>query len=230
MYPGNFLQKKLGSSDQLITDSLRAGDLVLFKRRWNDYPFPEAVAIKLYQTVYSAQFDHCAVVVQNDYGEPFLLELRDSLTGPGISLMPFETRVKCNYRDHIVILPISYGEDRIKIIRELLWQAAQSASQDHGCLEDAPWKSSHLYTLLFKGIFSYYIGFDSSVPYCPSTSFIVTFISRICDNSLSDNNLDILSKSRSCTCQQLLDNRSEVSASLKKSNIIFGEHFIVRTD
>ncbi len=79
-----------GSADELLQDSLKTGDLLLFSRRWYYYHIPEAIMIKFYQTLLDTEYDHVGVIVCDKYGEPSVLE--KTYFG-GYKLRPFSERI-----------------------------------------------------------------------------------------------------------------------------------------
>lgn len=98
----------LGSADDIIQDNLCSGDVVLFSRRWYRYHIPMAIAIKWYQTFYDTEYDHCGVIVQDKFGNPFLFE---TLPFAGCRLRPFDKRILHSQAHQIVVLPIVPRDD-----------------------------------------------------------------------------------------------------------------------
>ena len=75
---GNFaLSFGVGSADDILSDYLRPGDVVLFKRQWYQHHLPMAVCIKIYQLLHpDGEFDHCGVITGTDKeGMPLVWEL-----------------------------------------------------------------------------------------------------------------------------------------------------------
>ena len=79
-----------GSADELLQDSLKTGDILLFSRKWYHYHLPEAIYIKAYQTLFDTEYDHAGVCVCDKYGEPSILE---STFWGGYKLRPFSERI-----------------------------------------------------------------------------------------------------------------------------------------
>ena len=79
-----------GSADTILKESLRAGDVIMFSRRWYNYHAPEALAIKLYQLIHDTPYDHIGVIVTDKYGEPYIFE---QTFFHGYRIRPFETRI-----------------------------------------------------------------------------------------------------------------------------------------
>ena len=46
-----------GSADELLQDSLKTGDILLFSRKWYYYHLPEAIYIKAYQTLFNTEYN-----------------------------------------------------------------------------------------------------------------------------------------------------------------------------
>jgi len=93
----------IGSADDLIQDNLCSGDIVLFSRRWYRHHIPMAIAIKWYQTCYDTEYDHCGVIVQDKFGNPFVFEISPFL---GCRLRPFDKRILHSLSQQIIVLPL----------------------------------------------------------------------------------------------------------------------------
>ena len=64
----------LGSADDIVRDNLHTGDIILFHRRWYNYHIPIALGIKLYQSINDCDYDHAGIIVQDQYGVPYVYE------------------------------------------------------------------------------------------------------------------------------------------------------------
>lgn len=103
----NFYRKRepefrLGSADELLTDNLRAGDVVMFSRTWYKYHLPVAIMIKLQHAIFDCEFDHSGVIVMQ-LGVPYILERTPFR---GTICRPFEERVRNSQSAHIIVLPL----------------------------------------------------------------------------------------------------------------------------
>ena len=96
----------VGSADDILSDYLRPGDVVLFSRRWYQHHIPMAVCVKTYQLLHpGVDFDHCGVVIGNDKaGVPLLWEMNPH-ERPTVE--PFPQRILQSKAQHIVLKPIS---------------------------------------------------------------------------------------------------------------------------
>ena len=75
---GNFARSfGVGDADDILSDYLGPGDVVLFKRQWYQHHLPMAACIKIYQLLHpDSEFDHCGVITGNDKeGMPLVWEL-----------------------------------------------------------------------------------------------------------------------------------------------------------
>ncbi len=93
-----------GSADELLQDSLKTGDLLLFSRRWYRYHLPEALSIKLYQTFLNTDYDHVGVIICDKYGEPSVLE---KTYWGGYKLRPFSERIAYSRSHQISLLMLN---------------------------------------------------------------------------------------------------------------------------
>jgi hypothetical protein len=92
-----------GTADEILTDNLKSGDVVLFSRRWYNYHIPAAICIKMYQMIHKTEYDHCGVIICDNDGVPSLYEL--SLYGR-LTIEPFSNRILRSKAHQIVLVPI----------------------------------------------------------------------------------------------------------------------------
>ena len=64
----------LGSADDIVRDNLNTGDIILFHRRWYNYHIPIAISIKIYQYINDNDYDHAGIIIQDQYGVPYVYE------------------------------------------------------------------------------------------------------------------------------------------------------------
>jgi len=92
-----------GSADDMVADSLRTGDVVLFSRKWYNYHLPTALLVKAQETFYGGEYDHSGIIVMKA-GTPYVLE-----TTPirGVQCRRFEERIRHSSSSHIVVLTLN---------------------------------------------------------------------------------------------------------------------------
>ena len=96
----------VGSADDILSDYLQPGDVVLYRRRWFQHHLPMAVCVTVYHLLYPmCEFDHCGVVVGCDkHGIPMVLEMSPH-GSPTVA--PFPHRILQSKAQHIVLKPLS---------------------------------------------------------------------------------------------------------------------------
>ena len=87
-----------GSADEILLDSIKTGDIVMFSRRWYKYHVPQALYILAYQKLFNTEYDHIGICVCDKYGEPSILE--NTFWG-GFKLRPFNERI-VHSRSHTI--------------------------------------------------------------------------------------------------------------------------------
>lgn len=92
-----------GSADDMVADSLRSGDVVLFSRKWYNYHLPTALLVKAQEAFYGGEYDHSGIIVMKA-GTPYVLE-----TTPirGLQCRRFEERIRHSASSHIVVLTLN---------------------------------------------------------------------------------------------------------------------------
>ncbi len=100
-----------GSADDMLKEKLRAGDVIVFSRRWYNYHAPQALAIKLYQLLHDTPYDHIGVIVTDKFGEPYLFE---QTFFRGYRIRPFEPRIlysRAHQVTAIMLMPRDDGDN-----------------------------------------------------------------------------------------------------------------------
>ena len=100
---GRLLRFSPGSQDEIIANSLKTGDLILFQRDPTLYFLPGALVCALRSYRSGCQFDQAGVIVMVK-GEPYVLER--SLSGQ-IRCRPYDARIKCSRSATILLRPTS---------------------------------------------------------------------------------------------------------------------------
>jgi hypothetical protein len=101
----------VGTTDDLVQDSLQTGDIILFRRKWYYHHLPIAIAIKLYQTLFQSNFDHLGVVVVDPkFGTVYILE-KTFLSGVKIRL--FSERIAYSESSMIQLIPLLPRDQKI---------------------------------------------------------------------------------------------------------------------
>ena len=100
---GRLLHFSPGSQDEIISNSLKTGDLLLFQRDATLYFLPGALicALRFYRS--ESLFDQAGVIVMIK-GEPCVLER--SLSGR-VQCRPYDARIKCSRSATILVRPTS---------------------------------------------------------------------------------------------------------------------------
>ena len=111
----------VGSADDILSDYLQPGDVVLYRRRWFQHHLPMAACVTIYHLLHpTSEFDHCGVVVGLDkHGVPMMLEL--SPHGPP-TVAPFPHRILQSKAQHIVLKPLA---PRLNFTSEQLARAGE---------------------------------------------------------------------------------------------------------
>lgn len=91
------------STDELVMESLQTGDLLLFQRDWKKYHLPTAAMIAMYRIIFSAEFDHAAVVIVDKKGDVFVLECSP---WKGLQYRPFQKRIAQSLAKQILLIPV----------------------------------------------------------------------------------------------------------------------------
>jgi hypothetical protein len=99
---GRLLQFTPGSTDDMIADRLKTGDIVLFARDWTLYAALGAVVSVARVTFSGVPYDQAGVIVRKQ-GVPFVLEH----TFSGVKLRRYDHRVQCSRSSAILLRPIA---------------------------------------------------------------------------------------------------------------------------
>ncbi|CAM9294214.1 unnamed protein product [Ectocarpus sp. 12 AP-2014] len=108
----------IGSADDVLTEQLKTGDVLLFSRRWTQMLPAGAALSVMKRSVFDSRFDHAGVVVADRFGTPHVAEV----TYTGIKLRRFDERIlrsKCN---EIMLIPVNFKcseETRAKVERHV---------------------------------------------------------------------------------------------------------------
>lgn len=97
-----------GSADEILLDSLKTGDVLLFSRRWYHYHIPQALYILVYQFIFDTEFDHIGICVCDKFGEPSVLE--NTFFG-GLKSRPFNERIVHSKAHQISLIMLEPRDD-----------------------------------------------------------------------------------------------------------------------
>ena len=163
-----------GSMEEQFMDALGTGDVILFKRAWHDYHFPDFVSVGMYRALARATFDHAGVIVEDRKGEPFLLEK----TFSGVRMRPYEQRVLRSEAKEIVLVPLKPRPDLNNEQREAMFALAEEYAALHADEKETPG--------LIEGTLHHLKHFksaSSSTPHytCPSSSVVLAFLRTLRD-------------------------------------------------
>lgn len=124
-----------GSADDMVADSLRTFDVVLFSRKWYNYHLPTALLVKAQELMYGGEYDHSGVIVMKA-GTPYVLE-----TTPlkGVQCRRFEERIRHSAASHIVVLTLN----KSKSLSVLQDQQLRSFAE-HECATKATFVNSEI--------------------------------------------------------------------------------------
>eukprot|EP01041_Mallomonas_annulata_P010197 gene10197-21252_t len=209
---GNF---PVGSADDMISDSLKSGDLIFFKRRWYNYHVPKAAVIKLHQVLFGSEFDHCGIIIQAPLGVPYVLELTDG----GHKLTKFSSRVLQSQAHQILVIPI---EPRVDLPmhqrQELTTYAMEKIHKTYNL------GSSELVLMacgLISGVTSQLLGIPTTTPFCPSSQLVIDVLNKVgIESCKPDGGLHMV------VCDDFIDNKG--GPSLRENNIIRTERQIIQ--
>jgi len=163
-----------GDADDVISDSLKSGDLLLMRRRnIYNYDFLSGIVITLNRMIYSLDFDHVGVIVLDNNGKPYVFEL--SIQGK--RLRPYSDRILNSFSDQIVLLPLNCRKLNDTVERESAWSSALSISNDesYDITEFCGMVNSTLRGVLRGCTEEFY----KNTPISPSATFVATFLLSI---------------------------------------------------
>lgn len=163
-----------GSMEEQFMDALGTGDVILFKRAWHDYYFPNFVNVGMYRALSQATFDHAGVIVEDRKGEPFLLEK----TFSGVRLRPYEQRLLRSEAKEIVLVPLKPRPDLNNEQREAMFTLAKEYAALHADEKETPG--------LIEGTLHHLKhpkSASSATPRytCPSSSVVLAFLKTLRD-------------------------------------------------
>mmetsp|Transcript_9674 Transcript_9674/g.10176 ORF Transcript_9674/g.10176 Transcript_9674/m.10176 type:complete len:240 (+) Transcript_9674:57-776(+) len=108
-------------TENLVLNELTSGDLIFFQRKPENYPISTALSILISQKYFKdSSVDHCALVVEDNIGRPFIYELTP--TGP--KLTPFVQRISSSLSGYIVQVPLLKSDIDEVLLRKQLFQHA----------------------------------------------------------------------------------------------------------
>lgn len=90
-------------TNEVISDALQTGDIILFKRRWYLNYVPLAAAIVAYRSVTKSEFDHAGVILVDQMGTTWIVE-RSFLSG--LVCRKFVDRLKYSQSELISLIPL----------------------------------------------------------------------------------------------------------------------------
>ena len=217
----------LGSVDDMLSDNLNSGDLVLFSRRWYHNHIPMVICSKLYQTIHKTDFDHIGIVIMgNKGGEPLLYEL-NPFDKPTLRL--FSEVVMKSESHQILLIPLSPRIEFSLTQKENLLEYARSECVNRVSFMD--WEIVRVYKGLISTLLTNFIGLkNDDVNVCPNVTEV-----RNCYEKL-DINCNSLKK---LTCNQILttsNDRIKLQCSQQSNDsnstimtLSFGNHLVIRT-
>lgn len=205
----------LGSADDLITNALQTGDLVLFSRTWYKYYLPVGLMIQLYKTIYQCDYDHCGIIIINNKGIPYVLENTPFL---GYQYRSFEERIRHSQSTHITVIPI-----KPNLILTNIQQQQLNEYLNNKLLIKA-WKSNEIIDNI-KGFYNYLINYKlfhsnnhQNIHYCSNLKLISNTFQSILINIVNNsNNINI-------NTLQLIENRNIQLIYTEDPKIIYDLH------
>lgn len=90
-------------TNEVLSDALQTGDIVLFKRRWYLNYLPLAAAIVAYRSLTRCEFDHAGVILVDQLGSVWIVE-RSFLSG--LVCRKFPDRLKNSQSELITLIPL----------------------------------------------------------------------------------------------------------------------------
>lgn len=98
----------INSIDEMIKDSLRTGDVVVFSKKWY-YCHLHAIFFRyIYRQTTSSDFDHFGIIIQDKGGEPYVLE---SNAFGGYKLHRYDERIFLAKSNRIGVYPLLPRDD-----------------------------------------------------------------------------------------------------------------------
>lgn len=145
--------------------------------------------------LYQGDFDHCGIIIKDQYGSPYIYEL----TYSGAKLYPYSARVIRSKARQIIIVPILYPFQLSEERREKLLQKYKDSCSEIGSL-------SYLRRFLL-GIASYSIASVigpnfCSFPHSPECSFALDALKDITGNDFDKISIP---KSHTANYKSLMD-------------------------
>jgi hypothetical protein len=93
---------RVGTTDDMVMDKLKSGDILLFQRKWYQNYLPYGLIILLYRKLFNCDYDHIGIiVVDQNYGKPYVLE--NTLSG-GMKCRPFSDRIQFSASSELISL------------------------------------------------------------------------------------------------------------------------------
>ena len=126
----------LGSADSLVMENLKAGDIIVFSRKWYLYHLPVGAMIMGYKFAFGTEFDHAGVIVEDKYGTPNVLE---KTPFRGYQCRPFQERIRNSKARHILVVPViqpQHDESTVSQKQNLRYHAERAVKdQTVDCFE-----------------------------------------------------------------------------------------------
>jgi hypothetical protein len=124
----------------------------------------------MYQQTYHSSVDHCGVIVEDNIGRPFVLELTP--TGP--QLTPYVKRITESLSDFIVLVPLRKTNrvDEITFRKSLFQFALSEKKNQSSPSSSSPFRSEALE--LYKGAMISVLSRPEEVSKAPSVEYVLT--------------------------------------------------------
>ncbi|KAH9095761.1 hypothetical protein LEN26_017724 [Aphanomyces euteiches] len=112
-----------GSMDDVMSDTLKTGDLILFRRNCAYMQPMDGLGCFLTSQVdqWKSQFNHCGFILVNHVGDKFVVEE----TYSGVKCRPYSARILTSLSTDIVVVPL-----RVKRTKEMEAAAAQFVQEN----------------------------------------------------------------------------------------------------
>lgn len=137
---------RIGTTDDLLMDNLKSGDIVFFSRHWTTEHLPFMLLHQLYKTAHKTDVDHCGILVQDHLGRLHVFERSYA----GVKLRPFPARVNWSKARLILVRP--RADELPREQRRALWQYATERQAEEGSDRSYFWKQmQYVITTLTRG-------------------------------------------------------------------------------
>ncbi|CAM9507015.1 unnamed protein product [Chrysoparadoxa australica] len=137
----------VGSTDDIIAESLKSGDIVLFTKNWRIQSPSVAALTYLKRQLYGCRFDHCGIIVADRFGVPHVAEV----TGQGILMRPYDTRISWSKSLEVAVVPVGLSsppeEARVKLERYVKAQTPERTLKEQKPFDSFLYEALALYKL-----------------------------------------------------------------------------------